>query len=78
MKIARTAVGAASSGGIIYAVGGECALAESQDETAYLRSTEAYDPVRKEWLHKADMRIQRSFVSVCAIGRFIYALGQFD
>ena len=38
MKVARTAVGAASHGRFVYAVGGECALEQPQDdETLYLR-----------------------------------------
>lgn len=75
LQIARTAVGAASAGGVIYAVGGECALADSQEETEYLRSAEAYDPIHKEWRHRADMKVPRSFVSVCAVGPYIYAIG---
>lgn len=78
LQIARTAVGAASASGIIYAVGGECALADSQEETEYLRSTEAYDPMHKQWQHRASMKVPRSFVSVCAVGAYIYAIGGED
>ena len=44
MSIARTAVGAAAIDGLIYAIGGECAVAASHDETMYLKSTEYYHP----------------------------------
>ena len=47
MTIARTAVGATTLNGLIYAIGGECAVAESQDETMYLKSNEFYDPIMK-------------------------------
>ena len=68
MSIARTAVGAATLNGIIYAVGGECALAESQDETMYLRCVEAYDPLLKEWYSCADMKVMFFFncVDTCS------------
>ena len=47
MKIARTAVSAASYNGVLYAVGGECAQGLIRDDTMYLRSLEAYDPIHK-------------------------------
>ena len=75
MQVARTAVGAATLNGLLLAVGGECALAEPQDETMYLRCVEAYDPLRKDWHSLADMKVARSFVSVCVAGGFLYALG---
>jgi kelch-like protein 2/3 len=77
MQTARTAVGAASLNGLVLAVGGECALAEPQDETMYLRCVEAYDPLRQQWRTLADMKVARSFVSVCVAGGHLYALGLF-
>ncbi|ELT90250.1 hypothetical protein CAPTEDRAFT_151321 [Capitella teleta] len=78
MQIARTAVGAATLNGLVMAVGGECALAEPQDETMYLRCVEAYNPRLKEWLPLADMKVARSFASVCVSGDYLYALGGED
>lgn len=51
-------------------------MADSQEETEYLRSTEAYDPMHKQWQHRASMKVPRSFVSVCAVGAYIYAIGR--
>lgn len=76
MLTARTAVGAVSLNGLLVAVGGESALAEPQDETNYLRCVEAYDPLRQEWFPLADMKVARSFVSVCVAGDYLYALGK--
>lgn len=75
LTTSRTAVGAAACGGKIYAVGGECALAESQEETAYLRSTECYDPDTNAWKQCTDLTVPRSFIGVCAIGKYLYAIG---
>ena len=47
MTIARTAVSAASHNGVLYAVAGECAQGHIRDDTMYLRSLEAYDPIMK-------------------------------
>ena len=76
MTVARTAVGATTLHGLIYAVGGECALAESQEETMYLRCTEVYDPIMKEWHSCADIGVARSFISLCSLGGYLYALGK--
>ncbi len=54
MKIARTAVSAASHNGVLYAVGGECAQ-HLQDDTIYLRSLETYDPIVK--VRKGDTNV---------------------
>lgn len=75
MNIARTAVGVCSLDGLLYAVGGECALADSQENTLYLRSVECYDPVLRQWIAKPEMKIARSFVALAAVGRFLYAIG---
>ena len=76
MNIARTAVGAATLNGMLYAVGGECALADSQDDTMYLQCVECYDPIMKVWISKAKLKVSRSFISVAATGGFLYALGK--
>lgn len=78
MNIARTAVGVCSLDGLLYAVGGECALADSQENTLYLRCVECYDPVLRQWIPKPEMKIARSFVALAAVGRFIYAIGGED
>ncbi len=78
MTIARTAVSAASLNGTLYAVGGECALVELQDETLYLQCVEAYDPIMMEWTQRAEMQVARSFVAAVAAGGQIYALGMFS
>ncbi|PVD31908.1 hypothetical protein C0Q70_07334 [Pomacea canaliculata] len=78
MNTARTAVGAASVDGLLYAVGGECAMAKNQDDTLYLRCTECYDPVLKQWFNKSDMSKARSFVAVAAVGGYLYAIGGED
>ncbi|BFZ20955.1 hypothetical protein BsWGS_23995 [Bradybaena similaris] len=78
MNIARTAVGAASLDGVLYAVGGECALADTQDDTLYLHCVEMYDPIRKKWEHKPNMKLARSFVAVAAVGGHLFAIGGED
>ena len=77
MLTARTAVGSATLMGKLYGVGGECALTDGQDNTLFLRNLECYDPVQKEWVAKASMKIARSFVSVAACGSYLYAIGEF-
>ena len=76
MNIARTAVGACSLNGILYALGGECALADTQDDTLYLRCMECYDPVLRAWIPLPEMKVARSFVAVAGVSRFIYAIGE--
>ncbi|XP_013388458.2 kelch-like protein 17 [Lingula anatina] len=78
MTVARTAVGATTVNGLLYAVGGECALAETQDDTLYLRCVECYSPISKCWTSKADMKIPRSFVAVVSCGEYLYAIGGED
>ncbi|OWF38510.1 kelch-like protein 3 [Mizuhopecten yessoensis] len=78
MNIARTAVGAVSVDGVLYAVGGECALADTQEDTLYLRCMECYDPVLRQWIPKPEMKIARSFVACVAVGRMLYAIGGED
>lgn len=75
MNIARTAVGACSIDGMLYAVGGECALVDTQEDTLYLRCVECYDPVLRQWVPKADMKVARSFVAVAGVGKYLYAIG---
>nr|XP_002738426.2 PREDICTED: kelch-like protein 5-like [Saccoglossus kowalevskii] len=74
MTMARTAVGAATLNGILYAVGGECALADSE-ETMYLRCVECYDPLHKQWIQADDINVARSFITVAALGGYLYAIG---
>ena len=76
MTIARTAISAGSLEGQLYTVGGECALAEPQDDTMFLRSVERYDPILKEWTRLADIKVARSFLSTVAVGGYLYALGE--
>lgn len=76
MLIARTAISAASADGLLYTMGGECALAEPQDDTMYLRSLERYDPVMKEWTRLSDMKVARSFLAAVSVGGYLYALGE--
>ncbi|XP_050407807.1 kelch-like protein 1 [Patella vulgata] len=78
MNIARTAVGATSLDGLLYAVGGECALLETQEDTLYLRCVECYDPVLKQWIPKTEMKVARSFVAVAAARGCVYAIGGED
>lgn len=75
MNIARTAVGACSIDGMLYAVGGECALVDTQEDTLYLRCVECYDPVLRQWVPKPDMKVARSFVAVAGVGKYLYAIG---
>ncbi len=75
MKTARTAVGATALNGIVYAIGGECALEATEDETLYLRCVEAFHTEKKEWFLCAEMRVARSFVGVCHLGGYLYAIG---
>lgn len=78
MNIARTAVGAVSVNGLLFAVGGECALADTQEDTLYLRCVECYDPVLRQWIPKPEMKIARSFVSLAAVNGILYAIGGED
>ncbi|XP_011441284.3 kelch-like protein 3 [Magallana gigas] len=78
MNIARTAVGACSIDGMLYAVGGECALVDTQEDTLYLRCVECYDPVLRQWVPKPDMKVARSFVAVAGVGKYLYAIGGED
>ena len=76
MEIARTAVGAASLDGLLYVVGGECALADTQDDTLYLTSLEMYHPARKCWERKPCMKLARSFTAVAAVAGQLFAIGE--
>ncbi|KAL3889896.1 hypothetical protein ACJMK2_002216 [Sinanodonta woodiana] len=78
MNIARTAVGSATLDGMLYAVGGECALVDTQENTLYLRCVECYDPVLRQWIPKPEMKIARSFVAVAAVQGCLYAIGGED
>lgn len=78
MKYARTAVGACALRGLLYVVGGECAVSAPHDDTMYVRNVECYDPAVQQWLSLADIAIQRSFVSVVALNDYIYAVGGED
>ncbi|GFO44811.1 kelch-like protein 17 [Plakobranchus ocellatus] len=78
MEIARTAVGAASLEGLLYVVGGECALADTQDDTLYLTSLEMYHPARKCWERKPSMKLARSFTAVAAVAGQLFAIGGED
>ena len=75
MNIARTAIGSATLDGMLYTVGGECALVETQENTLYLRCMECYDPVQRQWIPKPEMKIARSFVAVAALNGLLYAIG---
>lgn len=78
MKHARTAVGACSLNGLLYVVGGECAVNSPHDDTMYVRYTECFDPLVREWILLADIAIQRSFISVAALNGYLYAVGGED
>ncbi|XP_052761397.1 kelch-like ECH-associated protein 1 [Mya arenaria] len=78
MNIARTAIGSATLDGLLYTVGGECALIDTQENTLYLRCMECYDPVQRQWLPKPEMKIARSFVALAAVGGYLYAIGGED
>lgn len=78
MKHARTAVGSCSLNGLLYVVGGECAVSAPHDDTMYVRYVECYDPVVRQWISLADIAIQRSFVAVTALHGCLYAMGGED
>ena len=78
MKHARTAVGSCALSGLLYVVGGECAVSTPHDDTMYVRYVECYDPSVQQWISLADIAIQRSFVSVVALNDYIYAVGGED
>ncbi|RUS88789.1 hypothetical protein EGW08_003419 [Elysia chlorotica] len=78
MEIARTAVGTATLDGLLYVVGGECALADTQDDTLYLTSLEMYHPARKCWERKPSMKLARSFTAVAAVAGRLFAIGGED
>ena len=64
MNIARTALAAVCFDGLLYAIGGERAVNEPQDDTLYLPYVECYNPVLHHWFPVADLLTPRSFVSV--------------
>ena len=70
-------MGCASHLGVLYAVGGECAMADAQDDTQYLRHVEYCDLSSTEWLECSPMKVARSFVSVCELGNYLYAVGEY-
>ena len=78
MKYPRTAVGACSLNGLLYVVGGECAVSTPHDDTMYVRHVECYDPAVNQWISLADIAIQRSFVAVTPLNGYLYALGGED
>ena len=63
----RTAVGVASIGGFLFAVGGECEGSRSYEPTQYLESVECYDPKTNAWSEKAKMSQPRSFAAVAVL-----------
>lgn len=78
MSIARTAVGAASLNGLLYAVAGERAVNEPHDDTLYLQYVEAYNPVLHQWFTVSELSMPRSFVSIVVCNGKLYALGGED
>ena len=77
MVISRTAVGAATLNGLLYAVGGECAFSGGQDDdTMYLGHVESYDPLLKCWKQRQSLNVPRSFIAVATLGGMLYALGK--
>lgn len=63
----RTAVGVASIGGFLFAVGGECEGSRSYEPTQYLETVECYDPKINTWSEKAKMSQPRSFAAVAVL-----------
>ena len=78
MNIARTALAAVCFNGYLYAIGGERAVNEPQDDTLYLPYVECYDPILHRWFPVAELSIPRSFVSVVVCSGKLYALGGED
>ncbi|KAJ8021102.1 Kelch-like protein 20 [Holothuria leucospilota] len=80
MEIPRTALGAATMDGLLYAVGGECAYTSNIHtiDTRYLGHVECYDPLRKKWSQKESLNERRSFIAVVALRGKLYALGGAD
>ena len=78
MSISRTAVGAATVNGMLYAVGGECAFSGSRDDqTMYLGQVECYDPLRKRWSPRTNLNVPRSFMALASLHGLLYALGMY-
>ncbi|XP_010004994.1 PREDICTED: actin-binding protein IPP [Chaetura pelagica] len=65
---ARSGLGVAVVGGMIYAIGGE-------DNSMIFDCTECYDPVTKQWTTVASMNHPRCGLGVCTCYGAIYALG---
>ncbi|XP_065651792.1 kelch-like protein 20 [Hydra vulgaris] len=78
LSIARTAIASVCLNGCLYAVGGECAINNPQDETLYLPNVERFDPKTKYWYRVADFSIPRSFVSAVVCNGKLYAIGGED
>ncbi|NXH12402.1 IPP protein, partial [Bucco capensis] len=65
---ARSGLGVAVVGGMVYAIGGE-------DSSMIFDCTECYDPVTKQWTTVASMNQPRCGLGVCTCYGAIYALG---
>ncbi|XP_074859282.1 actin-binding protein IPP isoform X2 [Carettochelys insculpta] len=65
---ARSGLGVAVVGGMVYAIGGE-------KDSMIFDCTECYDPVIKQWTTVASMNHPRCGLGVCACYGVIYALG---
>ncbi|XP_019356931.1 PREDICTED: actin-binding protein IPP [Gavialis gangeticus] len=65
---ARSGLGVAVVGGMVYAIGGE-------KDSMIFDCTECYDPVSKQWTTVASMNHPRCGLGVCACYGAIYALG---
>lgn len=78
MNIARTALASICFNGDLYAIGGERAVNEPQDDTLYLPYVECYNPILHHWFPVAELSIPRSFISVVVCNGKLYALGGED
>uniref|UniRef100_A0A7M4FM30 Intracisternal A particle-promoted polypeptide n=1 Tax=Crocodylus porosus TaxID=8502 RepID=A0A7M4FM30_CROPO len=68
---ARSGLGVAVVGGMVYAIGGE-------KDSMIFDCTECYDPVSKQWTTVASMNHPRCGLGVCACYGAIYALGNYS
>ena len=77
LPTARSGLAATAVNGIIYAIGGDNAIAASASANVFnpLTTVEAYDPIGNTWTTKAPMPTAREQFAIAAVNGVIYVFG---
>ena len=77
LPTARSGLAATAVNGIIYAIGGDNAIAASASANVFnpLTTVEAYDPIGNTWTTKAPMPTARERFAIAAVNGVIYVFG---